>query len=158
MARSEGLDGVVLGAADIAGGLALSVAAGWNQIADDWAFFISQGHASGFRSAADGLVATTAAVVYGGGSAWISMVLVAEAWRHRGLASLLLERTLRRLEALHATPMLDARRRSAATTSRACGRESSSAPTSIASTWCSLWTGRTAPTSPASCRRARGTS
>jgi len=108
MARSEGLDGVILGPADIAGGLALSVAAGWNQIADDWAFFISQGHGSGFRSAADGLVATTAALVYGGGCAWISMVLVAEAWRHRGLASLLLERTLWRLEALHATPMLDA--------------------------------------------------
>src|SRR5690242_4855115 len=108
MARSEGLDGVVLGPADIAGGLALSVASGWNQIVDDWAFFISQGHGSGFRSPVDGLVATTAAVVYGGGCAWISMVLVAEAWRHRGLASLLLERTLRRLEALHATPMLDA--------------------------------------------------
>ena len=108
MARSEGLDGVVLGPGDIAGGLALSIAAGWNQVADDWAFFIAQGHGSGFRSPVDGLVATTAAVVYGGGCAWISMVLVAESWRHRGLASLLLERTLRRLQSLHATPMLDA--------------------------------------------------
>jgi len=108
MAPSEGLEGIVLGVADVPGGLALSIAAGWNQVADDWAFFVAQGHASGFRSPADGLVATTAAVVYGGGIAWISMVLVAQAWRHRGLASLLLERTLRRLEALHAKPMLDA--------------------------------------------------
>jgi GNAT superfamily N-acetyltransferase len=108
MAPSEGLDGVALGGTDVPGGLALSIAAGWNQIADDWAFFISQGHASGFRAPADGLVATTAAVVYGGGIAWISMVLVAQAWRHRGLASLLLERTLGRLEALQAKPMLDA--------------------------------------------------
>jgi len=108
MAPFEALEGVALGPADIAGGLALSIAAGWNQIADDWAFFIAQGHASGFRAPADGLVATTAAVVYGGGVAWISMVLVAQAWRHRGLASLLLERTLRRLEALQVKPVLDA--------------------------------------------------
>jgi GNAT superfamily N-acetyltransferase len=108
MGPSEGLEGVTLTPADIPGGLALSIAAGWNQSADDWAFFVTQGHASGFRAPSDGLVATTAAVVYGGGIAWISMVLVAHAWRHRGLASLLLERTLRRLEALHVTPVLDA--------------------------------------------------
>jgi GNAT superfamily N-acetyltransferase len=108
MGPSEGLEASLLTPADIPGGLALSIAAGWNQIADDWAFFIAQGHASGFRAAQDGLVATTAAVVYSGGIAWISMVLVAQAWRHRGLASLLLERTLRRLETLHVTPLLDA--------------------------------------------------
>jgi GNAT superfamily N-acetyltransferase len=108
MVSSEALEGMLLAPGDVAGGLALSIAAGWNQIADDWAFFISQGHASGFRAPADGLVATTAAALYGGGIAWISMVLVAEAWRHRGLASLLLERTMRRLEALQVTPVLDA--------------------------------------------------
>jgi len=63
MAPSEGLEGVALGLTDVPGGLALSIAAGWNQIADDWAFFIAQGHASGFRAPSDGLVATTAAVV-----------------------------------------------------------------------------------------------
>ena len=35
--------------ADVAGGLALSDAAGWNQSADDWAFFIAAGAALGIR-------------------------------------------------------------------------------------------------------------
>jgi len=36
------------------------------------------------------------------------MVLVAPAWRHRGLASRLMERTIRRLQGLGVTPVLDA--------------------------------------------------
>ena len=108
MASSEALSLVALTLADVAGGLALSTAAGWNQTADDWAFFIQHGHAVGFRSASGALVATAAALVYGGGFGWISMVLVAPDWRHRGLASLLVDACVKRLRALNVTPVLDA--------------------------------------------------
>ena len=108
MAASEELSLVALTLADVAGGLALSGAAGWNQTADDWALFIEQGHAVGFRTASGTLVATAAAIVYGGGLGWISMVLVAHDWRHRGLASLLMDSCLKRLQAVHITPVLDA--------------------------------------------------
>ena len=108
MAGSEALSLGNLSLADVAGALALSSGAGWNQTADDWAYFIQQGHAVGFRTPAGRLVATAAALLYGGGLGWISMVLVAPPWRHRGLASLLVENCIRRLQAAHITPVLDA--------------------------------------------------
>jgi GNAT superfamily N-acetyltransferase len=108
MAASEALSLGSLTLADVAGGLALSSGAGWNQTADDWSYFIEQGHAVGFRTPDGTLVATAAALVYGGGLGWISMVLVAPEWRHRGLASLLVENCIRRLQAAHITPVLDA--------------------------------------------------
>jgi len=108
MAASEALSLGSLTLADVAGGLALSSGAGWNQTADDWRFFIEQGHAVGFRTPDGTLVASAAALVYSGGLGWISMVLVAPPWRHRGLASLLVENCIRRLQAAHITPVLDA--------------------------------------------------
>jgi GNAT superfamily N-acetyltransferase len=108
MATSEALEGVALTLADVAGGLVLSAGAGWNQTADDWAFFIQHGHAVGFRTASGVLVATAAALAYGGGFGWVSMVLVAPDWRHRGLASLLVDACVKRLHALNVTPVLDA--------------------------------------------------
>lgn len=108
MVPSEALSLVALTADDVAGGLALSAAAGWNQVAEDWALFIDQGHALGFRTASGVLVATAAAIVYSGGLGWISLVLVDPAWRHRGLASLLLDGCIKRLQSLHVEPVLDA--------------------------------------------------
>ncbi len=110
MAGSEALPLalVALTADDVEGGLALSGEAGWNQTAEDWALFIAQGHALGYRDAAGKLVATAAAIVYGGGFGWISMVLVTPQWRHRGLASMLLEACMQRLQGLQVTPLLDA--------------------------------------------------
>ena len=70
---------VTLTSEGIDAGLALSDAAGWNQTADDWAIFIRNGQAVGFRDAADRLVATAAALPYGASAGWISMVLVADA-------------------------------------------------------------------------------
>jgi ribosomal protein S18 acetylase RimI-like enzyme len=93
---------------DVSGGLALSDAAGWNQTADDWALFIGEGRAIGFRDGTGRLVATAAALPYGDDTGWISMVLVAEAWRHRGLASALLRECVAHLQALGVTPVLDA--------------------------------------------------
>jgi GNAT superfamily N-acetyltransferase len=95
--------------ADAAGGLALSAAAGWNQTADDWAVFIERGHTSGFRDPDDGqLIATAAALPYDGGLGWISMVLVAPAHRHRGLATRLMGRSIEALQRDGIRPVLDA--------------------------------------------------
>ncbi len=93
---------------DVPGGLALSDAAGWNQTADDWALFIAEGRTIGFRDATHRLVATAAALSYGNRAGWISMVLVADAWRHRGLASALLHESVAHLQAFGVTPVLDA--------------------------------------------------
>jgi len=108
MAVSEALSLGALTLADVASGLALSSGAGWNQTADDRRFFIEQGHTVGFRTPSGAVVATAAAIVYSGGLGWISMVLVAPAWRHRGFASLLVENCIRRLRSAHITPVLDA--------------------------------------------------
>jgi len=51
-----------LGPDDVAGGLALSDAAGWNQSADDWSFFIGAGEAFGIRDDRGTLIATAAAL------------------------------------------------------------------------------------------------
>jgi GNAT superfamily N-acetyltransferase len=97
-----------LTSADAAGGLALSAVAGWNLTADDWALFIERGHASGFRDAHGTLVATAAALPYEGGLGWISMVLVAPAHRHRGLATRLVEQSIDALRRDGIRPVLDA--------------------------------------------------
>lgn len=97
-----------LGSADAKGGLALSVAAGWNQTHDDWRLFLAHGHAIGCRDEVGHLVATAAALPYDGGAGWISMVLVDPSWRHRGLASRLMGECIRHLQSLRLTPILDA--------------------------------------------------
>ena len=99
---------VRLASGDSEAGLALSDAAGWNQTADDWALFIQHGHAIGFRDGANRLVATAAALPYGASAGWISMVLVADAWRHRGLASDLMRACVDHLHAAKIAPFLDA--------------------------------------------------
>ena len=93
---------------DIAGGLALSTAAGWNQTADDWNFFIEHGHSVGCRDPSGRLVATAAALPYGSDLGWISMVLVAAEARHRGHATALLGDCIETLRAAGRTAVLDA--------------------------------------------------
>ena len=94
---------------DTDAGLALSDAAGWNQTGDDWALFIRHGHAIGFREVgANRLVATAAALPYGASAGWISMVLVTDAWRHRGLASTLMDACIAHLRGANIVPVLDA--------------------------------------------------
>jgi GNAT superfamily N-acetyltransferase len=97
-----------LTADDIGAALALSDAAGWNQTAEDWALFIGQGCVHGRRSPRGELVATGAALPYANRQGWISMVLVAPAFRHRGLASELLNDSVAWLRARGLTPVLDA--------------------------------------------------
>jgi GNAT superfamily N-acetyltransferase len=97
-----------LAVGNVADALALSDAAGWNQVGADWALFIEHGRTLGCRDGEGRLIATAAALPYGSAAGWVSMVLVAEAWRHRGLASALVRECLARLQASGALPLLDA--------------------------------------------------
>lgn len=109
MAPSEALTSVILGPDDVPEGLALSDAAGWNQTADDWRLFVTQGRVFGLRDGDAGpLVATAAALPYEGGIGWVSMVLVNPVWQHQGLATALMARCVAHLRSLGATPVLDA--------------------------------------------------
>ena len=105
--------------ADIAGALQLSDAAQWNQTAADWQVFMHHGHVLGIRSATGMLVATAAALPYGARRGWISMVLVQEAFRHRGLATQLLALCVEHLQQRGLTPILDATPAGAATYQKA---------------------------------------
>ncbi|MEO7128472.1 MAG: GNAT family N-acetyltransferase, partial [Rhodoferax sp.] len=98
-------------------GVALSDAAGWNQTDDDWQLFVEQGEAIGLRTAQNQLVASAATLPFTTTAdngrnirrvAWISMVLVATKWQHRGLATRLLAECVNRLRVEGVTPMLDA--------------------------------------------------
>jgi GNAT superfamily N-acetyltransferase len=105
---SEVIATLRLGPGDVAGGLALSDAAGWNQNADDWSFFIAAGAAFGVRDDRGALIATAAALPYDADTGWISMVLVAAAHRHRGIASQLVDGCVAFLRERGRTPVLDA--------------------------------------------------
>lgn len=108
MVVSEALTNVTLSLADVPGGLALSDAAGWNQTGDDWRLFVRHGQTIGYRNSEGQLVATAAALPYTGGMGWISMVLVAQDWRHQGLAMQLLDRCVQYLQQMSMVPVLDA--------------------------------------------------
>jgi GNAT superfamily N-acetyltransferase len=104
----DALTPCTLGNRDVDDALALSDAAGWNQTADDWALFIEQGLVRGRRNADGLLVASGAALPYGLGQGWISMVLVSPAYRHRGLATELLNEGVESLRQAGRIPVLDA--------------------------------------------------
>ncbi len=108
MATSEAPAIEQLGAGDVPAGLALSDAAGWNQTAADWAYFIVEGETFGMRDKTGRLVATAAALPYGGGFGWVSMVLVDASHRHGGLATRLLDACIAALRRSGRVPVLDA--------------------------------------------------
>ena len=91
----------------IAGGMALSAEAGWNQIADDWRFMLRSGEGFGFVDDAGTLVASGLTVGFPR-YAWISMILVTPRWRRRGLATHLMERCVQSLTGRGLVPALDA--------------------------------------------------
>jgi len=95
-----------LGPEHLAGCLALSKAANWNQNEADWRLMLKIGHGWGL-SAGDTLVATTLVLPYGS-FAWISMVLVLPEQRRRGHASRLLREAITHLKEDGRTPVLDA--------------------------------------------------
>jgi hypothetical protein len=60
----------------VAGCMALSSEAGWNQVAEDWRLFLRHGTVLGLPDPNGHLVATGAILPYPDDFAWISMVLV----------------------------------------------------------------------------------
>src|SRR3954462_13585498 len=108
MAATEELDIVRLVVEDSAAGLVLSTEARWNQNEDDWRFFLSKGVVFGVRDDAGQLVATAALLPYTAGNAWISMVLVTESWRRRGVATRLVDACLSTARQMGLTSWLDA--------------------------------------------------
>jgi len=82
--------------------------ANWNQTAADWRIFLELGTVYAVRNSAHRVVATAAALLYGGHFAWISMVLVASDYRRQGLATRLLRRCVDDLVGRRLVPVVDA--------------------------------------------------
>jgi GNAT superfamily N-acetyltransferase len=96
-----------LGEEHVAGCVALSAAANWNQNENDWRLMLALGKGWGISLDDGTLVASTLVLPYGG-FAWISMVLVLPAHRRKGHASHLLRVALDDLRASRLKPVLDA--------------------------------------------------
>jgi GNAT superfamily N-acetyltransferase len=96
-----------LAAEHLAGCLALSKSANWNQNEGDWRLMLEIGHGWGL-SLADGTLAASTLVIPFGNFAWISMVLVLPEHRRKGYASRLLRVAIADLEDRGLTPILDA--------------------------------------------------
>lgn len=78
----------------------LSTAEHWNQTETDWRFFIENPKNICLAAQADGkVIATTVAVNYSNEIAWISMVLVNNNYRNKGISKLLLQTILEKLPA-----------------------------------------------------------
>jgi GNAT superfamily N-acetyltransferase len=94
--------------ADIDAGLMLSEEAGWNQTAEDWAWMIGKGQGWACQDASGRVVATALTQPQGDAFGWISMVLVTETWRRRGIAGFLMERSIHALRSTGLISGLDA--------------------------------------------------
>jgi GNAT superfamily N-acetyltransferase len=108
MADTEPISIVELGVDDAAAGLLLSTEAHWNQNEADWKFFLTHGPVYGVRDHDGHLIATAALLFYTHSNAWISMVLVTESHRRRGLATRLIDACLQTAKENGVTPWLDA--------------------------------------------------
>src|SRR5687768_857221 len=97
-----------LGPRHIAGCLALSKAAHWNQNEADWRLMLAIGRGWGISLADGTLAASTLVLPYGKDFAWVSMVLVLPEHRRQGYASRLLRVAIADLEKDAVTPILDA--------------------------------------------------
>jgi GNAT superfamily N-acetyltransferase len=108
MADTDRLAMVELKPDDARAGLALSAEAQWNQNEADWRFFLDQGTVFGVRDNDRRLIASAALLPYTSGNAWISMVLVTQDWRRRGLATRLVDACLEAAARQRLTTWLDA--------------------------------------------------
>jgi GNAT superfamily N-acetyltransferase len=108
MDDTEHLPITQLGAGDAAAGLLLSTEAHWNQTEADWEFFLTKGIVFGNRDRKGTVVATAALLPYSETDAWVSMVLVTDSWRRRGLATRLVDTCLNTASKLGVTTFLDA--------------------------------------------------
>ncbi len=98
-----------LGTGDIPGCVALVTEVRWNQTADDWRTMLALGEGYGLVAPDGTLVATSLALPFpSGGFGWISMVLVTEQWRRKGLATRLMDRAMAALARDGLVAILDA--------------------------------------------------
>lgn len=97
-----------LDARDAAAALELSREAQWNQNEADWRYFLTKGTVYGLRDSSSRLIATAALLPYTKRDAWISMVLVTESRRRRGLATRLVDACLDAAMRFGLTVWLDA--------------------------------------------------
>jgi GNAT superfamily N-acetyltransferase len=106
MALTEPNIGAPLAESELSDAEALVREAGWNQVAADWQIFRALGTVLAAREGSR-VVATAATLPYGS-FAWISMVLVAGAYRRHGLGTRLLQRCVDALVERGCVPVLDA--------------------------------------------------
>jgi GNAT superfamily N-acetyltransferase len=97
-----------LGEQHIAGAMALSRAANWNQNEADWRMMLRLGRGFGLSATDGSLVASIVVLPYGDEFAWMSMVLVAPEFRRLGYASRMLRRALAHLQSRGLAAVLDA--------------------------------------------------
>ena len=97
-----------LGEQHLAGAMALSRAANWNQNEADWRMMLRLGQGFGLSTAAGSLAASIVVLPYASAFAWMSMVLVAPEHRRLGYASRMLRRALAFLQSRGLTAVLDA--------------------------------------------------
>ena len=97
-----------LARADFAACQELVVASGWNQVPDDWQLFLDRGAVFTMVDADGTLAATAATLPFAPDFGWISMVLVRQSHRRRGLATALIAHGIAQLRQLGLVPMLDA--------------------------------------------------
>jgi GNAT superfamily N-acetyltransferase len=98
----------VLGEQHLAGAMALSRAANWNQNEADWRMMLRLGRGFGLSAADGSLVASIVVLPYGDAFAWMSMVLVSPQHRRLGYASRMLRRAIAYLQSQGLTAVLDA--------------------------------------------------
>jgi GNAT superfamily N-acetyltransferase len=83
---------------DVAFGMRLKAAAGWNQTEADWRRTLELEPTGCFVGACDGIDAATLTTAVFGDVAWIAMVLTDPAFRGRGLATALMKHAIAYLE------------------------------------------------------------
>lgn len=108
MASTEGLPLASLTENDVAGCLALSAEAGWNQTADDWTLFMRHGTVFGVPDRNGRPVASGAILPFSERFAWISMVLVTAACRRQRIGTGILEICCAELKRRGLVAVLDA--------------------------------------------------
>ncbi len=102
------LDVSAMAPADIAAGLDLVAAAGWNQTAADWKAMLRLGNGYGVRDERGRIIAMTVVIAYPPRVGWIGMLLVHPDYRQRGIATRLLRHAIDVLRRRRLAPMLDA--------------------------------------------------
>ena len=94
--------------AEVSDGVQLSDEAGWNQTPEDWITYIRHGQVIGLRDEEEKLIASAGIMPYPPSFGFLALVLVTQAWRHRGLATHLAGECLAILRQADLTPVLNA--------------------------------------------------